>query len=339
MTSKEIIRRVIRREHPPRIGLSLSAPYPNDLQVVSGVRYRPETMPQKYRTWGEYPELLQQVPGFRGEVRLDDYGNMYGRLNRTTKGECVKGALDSWENLANFRLPEPDLAYYEELRLQVENSGQYVIGILPVSAFSTLRDVRLMDNALMDTVLEPDNVREFLDKVIQLDCRICGYLKEAGVDAVMLYDDWGTQDRTFIGLGSFVELFQPVYAQICQRAHQLDMPVILHSCGKNNLLLDALVEAGIDVFQFDQPGAYPVEWLAEHYADKATFFMPVDIQTVMPTGDRGQIEAFARRMVEVFREKGASIIAKDYYPWSDICVKEEWADWAREVFVQIADNP
>ena len=45
------------------------------------------------REWGAYPELLARVPGFRGEVRLDAYGNILGRLGGMTKGECVHGAL------------------------------------------------------------------------------------------------------------------------------------------------------------------------------------------------------------------------------------------------------
>ena len=338
MTGKEIIKRIINHDNPPRIGMSFSEPWPNDIQVVPGVCYRPESLPQQFREWGRYPELVSQVPWFDGEVRLDDYGNIYGRLNQMTKGECVKGALDDWSKLADYRLPVPDEEYYTELKKQLADCDKYVVAILPVSAFSTIRDLRLIDNALMDTALEPENLKTFLDMITELDCGICQSMAGIGVDAVMLYDDWGTQDRTLIGLESFTEIFLPVYEKICQTAHDNGMHVILHSCGKNHLFVEPLCEAGINVFQFDQPNAYPAGWLAENFGQKAAFFMPVDIQQVMPTGDKAFIESSARELVEVFRSHGSALIVKDYAPWSDICVEEEWAGWAKDVIVEMAKN-
>ena len=55
----------------------------------------------------------------------------------------------------------------------------------------------------------------------------------------------------------------------------------------------------------------------------------------MPTGDRELIENTARNMIKVFREYGdGALIAKDYPTWEDIHVKPEWAQWARNVFLE-----
>jgi hypothetical protein len=338
MTSKEIIRRIIERDSPPRIGFSFNAPHQNDLREVSAIRYLPDPETAQYREWGEYPELLARVPHFHGEVRLDEYGNVLGRLNKITKGECVRGALSDWADFAQYRLPQPDMSWYAELKERLAGNDRYVAAGLPCAVFSTLRDVRLMDNALMDTLLEPDNVRAFLNRIVEQASSVCAPLKEAGADAVWIYDDWGVQDRTFIGLETFSDLFVPAYQKICDAAHSAGLHVFLHSCGKTSSFIPPLIDAGINVFQFDQPDVYPVSWLAEHFAEKAAFFCPVDIQRVMPTGDRGLIESSALELVQAFRERGASIIAKDYPGWADIAVKEEWADWARDVFIKHADN-
>jgi len=37
-------------------------------------------------------------------------------------------------------------------------------------------------------------------------------------------------------------------------------------------------------------------------------------------------------MVNVFKKSGGGLIAKDYPTWEDIDVKDEWAQWARDVF-------
>ena len=109
------------------------------------------------------------------------------------------------------------------------------------------------------------------------------------------------------------------------------MAMFLHSCGYNYGFMEDLIDAGIDVFQFDQPDAYPTEVLAKEFASRAVFYSPVDIQKVLPTGDRELIEKRAAEMCLLFRAAGGGWIAKDYGSYSDIGVDPEWAGWAQAV--------
>ena len=115
------------------------------------------------------------------------------------------------------------------------------------------------------------------------------------------------------------------------------MKVIMHSCGYNYGFMEDLIDAGIDVFQFDQPDAYPTEVLAREFAHRAVFYSPVDIQKVLPTGDRELIEKRAAEMCELFRAAGGGWIAKDYGSYSDIGVETEWAGWAQAVIEKNCD--
>lgn len=111
------------------------------------------------------------------------------------------------------------------------------------------------------------------------------------------------------------------------------MSVFFHSCGYNYAFMEDFIDAGIDVFQFDQPDAYPTEVLASEFASRAVFHSPVDIQKVLPTGDRALIEQRTAEMCRLFRAAGGGWIAKDYPTYGDIGVKEEWASWARDVII------
>ena len=95
--------------------------------------------------------------------------------------------------------------------------------------------------------------------------------------------------------------------------------------------MEDLIDAGIDVFQFDQPDAYPAEVLAAEFAPRVTFHSPVDIQKILPTGDRELIERRAKEMCELFRAAGGGWIAKDYPSYGDIGVDPAWAKWAQNV--------
>ena len=70
-----------------------------------------------------------------------------------------------------------------------------------------------------------------------------------------------------------------------------------------------------------------------------TFWCPVDIQHVMPTGDGDRIETEARRMIHAFGARGGGFIAADYTDWSSIGVEPGWADRARKIFVEEGNYP
>ena len=112
------------------------------------------------------------------------------------------------------------------------------------------------------------------------------------------------------------------------------MAMFMHSCGQNYGLIPDLIDAGVDVFQFDQPDVYPAEVLAGEFAQRVAFHSPVDIQKVLPTGDREFIETRAKAMCDMFRAAGGGWIAKDYPTYGDIGVEDEWAGWARDVIVR-----
>ena len=89
------------------------------------------------------------------------------------------------------------------------------------------------------------------------------------------------------------------------------------------------------LFRSDQPELHGVDVLAG-YGDKIAFYCPVDIQKVMPTGDREFIETSALKMVESFKKSGGGLVAMDYGNWQDIDVAPEWQQWARDIIINNA---
>ena len=140
-----------------------------------------------------------------------------------------------------------------------------------------------------------------------------------------------------MGYSTFRKIFKPVYKAVTDACHERDIDFLLHSCGFVLPLVDDMIDAGIDVFQFDQPEAAGSSLWAEKYSSRAAFYCPVDIQKVMPTGDRELIEKTALDMVNIFKKHGGALIAKDYPSWGDIGVKDEWAKWARDVLIANSD--
>lgn len=326
MTSKEIIKRIIAHDAPPRFGY--------DFHTASDFTWVPSrrniNMPENpYEKFGNYPEL-QKLAGFHGEVRRDFFGNIYGRFNGKTKGECVRGVIQDWEDY-NFPLPEFDPNYREELLKKNLAANEKFVIAGGTSLFSTLRDARLLINALMDTIEYPEEAAAFVYRIAEYEASVVRSIAGSGVDGWMIADDMGMQETTFISPETFRTLFKPAYKLLADAVHEAGMSMIMHSCGYNYGFLEDLIDAGIDVFQFDQPDTYPAEVLAKEFAHRVVFYSPVDIQKVLPTGNRELIETRAAEMCEMFRKAGGGWIAKDYPTYDDIGVEKEWAKWAQDV--------
>ena len=333
MTSKEIVRRVIRHQEPPRIAWDFQRPGYQDIQYNNPIHMLNEEA-APYTEFGDYEELKKKA-NFHGEVRMDAYGNIFGRLNGKTAGECVLGALEEdWDALETFEFPQLDMSVVEQVKAQnLQAHEKYILSFLPLGVFSTLRDLRKMDNALMDTVAEPEMVEAYMEKFKPYILNMVHQSAECGANGVFFCDDWGMQFSPFISPESFRKLFKPVYKAVADACHERDMDFLLHSCGYVRPLMEDMLEAGIDVFQFDQIEVVGSKVWAEEYGRRAAFYSPVDIQKIMPTGDRALIEKTALEMAEAFRKAGGSLIAKDYGSWQDINVEREWADWAMNVIV------
>ena len=120
--------------------------------------------------------------------------------------------------------------------------------------------------------------------------------------------------------------FKEMYARLLSIAHDYGMKVLEHSCGQNWSIVPDLLDVGVDVFQFDQPALYDMPKLAALLRErKAALWSPVDIQKILPTGDRATIEAGANHMYDLFE---GGLICKNYPDLPGIGVEEAWDGWA-----------
>ncbi|MBR4748598.1 MAG: hypothetical protein IK083_03380 [Abditibacteriota bacterium] len=333
MTSKELIKRVIEFDRPERIGLDFPLIHKTDMQGAGA--YRPVHPRPELAPWGRHPELVQLFPDFDGELMQNANGDIYGRLNGKTKGECLKGGLENslWEDIASFEMPALDRSYFDEVEQTARRSDKFFL-VGCNGFFAGTYNFRRLENYLMDILLEKDKVLTLLDKLFSYYSEILSCWKGRGVDAVCFADDLGTQERMLLNPRLWREVFKPLYTAFARQCHRQDMKMLLHSCGWVYDIIGDLIEAGVDVFQFDQPQLAGTERLDKEFGGRCTFWSPVDIQKILVTGDRDKIEAEARLMLRTFGSHGGGLIAKDYPTLDDIGVRDEWADWARHIFIE-----
>jgi uroporphyrinogen decarboxylase len=325
MNSREIILANINHENPPRCGMDFDRGRISDFWFADMV-----------------PHAYQQKRWVENELEFydDEWGNIWHRMiGGSFKGEIFQPVIKNWSDSNTLRVPDyshPDCTA-AMIELFSQPTPQFKVAALGGWIFDNARYMRKMDIYLMDMALYPEELMRLHEIVASVYAKKIHLAGKAHADGIFIAEDMGTQTGLLFSPKMFRFYFKEMYTRLFEIAHSYNMKVIMHSCGKNWAVLPDLLEAGVDVFQFDQPEVYDMPRLAallkEH---KAALFSPVDIQNILPTGNREIINNGAKRLFDIFR---GGLICKNYRDLAGIGVKDEWDDWAYQAICeQVIEN-
>jgi len=98
---------------------------------------------------------------------------------------------------------------------------------------------------------DPERYREKLLKHVNssLTKRGVEIVKQEGLDGVAYSVDYGGTTGPFMSPEMFRKAILPGLSAFCDIAHSFGLIVLHHACGNNQILMDMIVEAGVDVYQ------------------------------------------------------------------------------------------
>lgn len=281
-----------------------------------------------------YATDWQSVSPGRSE-RTDEWGNRWGRIDDVSKGEVIRGALESLDDLDAYVFPDFSRpADYRPVReARAAHPHKWILGSLPGFAFNIARKMRKLDRYLVDIMLERERIRGLHDRIDALLSDMIRNHAAAGADGVMFCEDWGTQTQTLVSPALWREEFFPRFRKLCGMAHEAGMRVFMHSCGQIEGIVPGLIEAGIDVLQFDQPDLHGIDTLAAHQETaRITFWCPVDIQRTLQTRDERVIREKVREMLDKLWKGRGGFIAGYYGDNVSIGLDPRWQQAACDEF-------
>jgi uroporphyrinogen decarboxylase len=183
-----------------------------------------------------------------------------------------------------FAWPDPEEADYGLLSRLSEDLPKGM-KLLPYSPDGVLENViRLMgfdtlcfnlhdDPRLVENVFEQVGSRlvRYYEKAVPYDC----------VGACLANDDWGFNTSTLISTDALRRFVFPWYKRIVDIAHAAGKPVILHSCGHfENIIEDIIEDMRFDGRHSYEDNIMPVEKAYEKYHDRIAIIGGVDVNFI-----------------------------------------------------------
>lgn len=213
--------------------------------------------------------------------------------------------IEHWEDYITF----PDVSSWDwedsaERNKDFNRQGLATSFAIHNGLFERLASITDMQDALIAMIDDDQKaaVHRFFD-------RLCGVYEEIirnakkwfDIDLIWFHDDWGSQRSGLFSLDTCREMLVPYLKRVVDCAHENGLYVELHSCGKNEALVPAMIEAGIDAWRGQ--ALNDKKKLFELYGDKIILGIE---PTTLPadTEDMEQLEQDCRKFVDEYAASG-----------------------------------
>lgn len=252
------------------------------------------------------------------ELAKDEWGWTFEKLEEDkTIGQVKKHPIADWGEYKAWKIPRPDIERrFEGLAEKVSvmrAKGYFVMGLVSQYIFERLHYLRGMTNIFEDLYENGERLKELGDRIVEFQKEIIAAYAGVGVDGIWGGDDWGMQNQLMIPPTKWRQFFKPWYAEMFGTAHKHGIFTYMHSCGYNREIMGDLIEAGLDVIELHQPALMGIDWLSENCGGKLCFCCSVDIQQVLPKGNKSEIEAQVKELIDRLGKFGGGLMF-NFYP-------------------------
>lgn len=272
-------------------------------------------------------DVLEAESELTCKLSENSYNDCWG-VTRTFTGlyweitdSPLKGA--SIEDLKNYPWPNPEklniaqLDDFTELAKKLfTETDKVVCATHPVYGVFELGCWMCgFDDFLLKMALEPDFVLRFFDIIMDYQKTVIETYYGLIGDYIHLTtsgDDFGTQTGTFFAPKMFEELIKPYYKErITNTKQYTDGYFFHHSCGSVHSLIPHLIDAGVDILNPIQPGAFKMEpeRLKSDFGSELTFWGGIDTQRVLPSGNPDEVKAEVERVLDIMSPQSGFILA------------------------------
>jgi uroporphyrinogen decarboxylase len=267
-----------------------------------------------------WPEILED-----GSYQWEVGGYVYRMPSDGYFFDYVRSPLEDAETVADieaFDIPvmdDEEKDWFRKEAARLGDSGKFVVADI-VGGWTDIAGP-LMGNAnfYMAMAANKPLVHALMAKLNEVWKQRVDILAEVAgnsIDAVIMYSDLGAEKGGLYSTASVKELVIPYIRDFYDHVHKVsNFYVLFHSCGSIYQYIPDLIDAGVDLLNPVQVGAANMEpeKLQREFGKDIVFWGgAVDPQHVLYPGSPAEVEAYAKRCTEAFKQDGGLIFSQPH---------------------------
>ncbi len=315
LTSRELVRKAIEFDCPPRIPYSFYIPFKSDFfeSVVVSSLIKSAQTDQNLKLGDKYYDEW----GVGQQVTEKDWDHAFDHpLKDLSK-------LDSYK-FPNLSAEERFLPHKPYLQ-QAKVAGKYIVAPDTVELFERMRSLMGFEELMIAPYTQPEGLEALLNRLTDMTIAVIRQWARMGdIDGFMIWQDWGLQTALQMNVKTFRQFYKSRYQRIVQEAHDNGMSFIWHNCGQILDMIPDMIDIGVDVIQLDQPRLMGYRELVDRFGGQICFWNTVDIQwSVQDQLSAKELQKEVSEMTGIFNRTDGGFIARHYPQGNDIGLSAE----------------
>jgi uroporphyrinogen decarboxylase len=323
------------RKHTESFGKKLGIEPDYALSYYEDLTYRISSNEIRTRMGSDVAVVGGTVPAgyipaiVHGDITLNEFGMHMKPTSLYV--EVVKCPLEdavSAHDIENYAFPDPyEAGRFDKAKHDIEKFGKdyFIIGDVEISLFEMAWHLTGLEKYMVGMLCDEPWLEPLNDRVEEWSTGLALQLVKAGVDAIWLGEDLGSQTSTLISPEDWRIRFKPRHSRMIKKLREInpDIIMIMHSDGAVAPLIDDFAEIGVDVYnpvQPNVPGSDPKE-LKQKYGGKISFFGGIDQQSLLPSGDIEKIRAGIKERIDILGKDRGYLLAPAHILQPDVSVE------------------
>ncbi len=224
----------------------------------------------------------------------------------------IEGPIKSPEDVKTYQPPDPEAPGILENLSEIVAcyKGKKAICAISRDAFFNASYLRDQEKFLVDMYDHPKLVHELIDIALSYDLRVAQRFVQAGVDIVVLADDYAHKAGPMMSPKHFKEFILPGLKRAVDNVHAAGAYVIKHTDGNIMPLIDMIIDTGIDGLNPIEPAAgMDIALLKKRYGSRITLAGNIDCGHLLSHGSVEEVRRVTRETIKAAAPGGGFLLS------------------------------
>ncbi len=213
--------------------------------------------------------------------------------------EMHQGVITTKEEFAEFPWPEPDnldFSVLDEVGALLP-PGMKITAIIG-KVFTGVWFMMGLETFMLSCLDDPELIEMIYGKIVPLQQRAMeAAMEHPAVGMTFHADDLSGKNGPLVHPDHYRKFVFPCYKTMCDMAKAVDKPMIYHTDGKIDMIIDELIDTGITGWHPVEKQAHDINQVKAEYGDRIALLGNIDLQYTLTKGTPQEVDEEVRTRI------------------------------------------